>query len=39
MEPIVRAQAGCMPRDSVDRAYVDLAADWDVADTRPLRLP
>jgi hypothetical protein len=37
MEPIVRDQAGCMPRDAIDQAYID-ATGWDVADGRPLRL-
>lgn len=39
MEPIVRAEAGCMPRDAVDQAYIDLTSGWDVADGRPLHLP
>jgi pectate lyase len=38
MEPIVRAQAGCLPRDSVDQAYIDLRDGWDIADSRPLRI-
>lgn len=38
MTPIVEAKAGCLPRDAVDQAYIDLAVGWDVADGEPLRL-
>jgi hypothetical protein len=37
MEPIVRAQAGCTPRDAVEQAYIDTTTGWDVADGRPFR--
>ncbi len=39
MEGIVTAKAGCLPRDAVDQAYIDLTTGWDVTDTKPLRLP
>jgi len=38
MEPLVRARAGCMPRDDVDQAYIDLHDGWNVAKELPLRL-
>ena len=37
MEPIVRGQAGCVPRDAVEQAYIDTTTGWDVADGRPFR--
>ncbi len=39
MEKVVRARAGCMPRDAVDTAYVEAASGWRVSETEPLRLP
>jgi hypothetical protein len=38
MEPLVRGHAGCMPRDDVDRAYIDMQQGWDVGKQLPLRL-
>jgi len=38
MAPIVRTRAGCLPRDAVDQAYIELQGGWDVTGTRPLRL-
>lgn len=38
MTNLVESKAGCLPRDSVDQAYIDLDAGWDVADGDPLRL-
>ena len=38
MEPIVRAQAGAMPRDAVDTAYVNSGNNWRIGRTTPLRL-
>jgi hypothetical protein len=38
MAPIVRARAGCLPRDGVDQAYVTRSADWRVGGSTPLRL-
>lgn len=37
MEKLVRARAGCLPRDAVDTTYVQ-AKDWKVSETEPLRL-
>jgi hypothetical protein len=37
MEKVVRARAGCLPRDAVDAAYVNATA-WKVSETDPLRL-
>ena len=37
MEKLVRARAGCLPRDAVDTAYVQ-AKEWKVSETEPLRL-
>ncbi len=37
MEKVVRARAGCLPRDAIDQAYVN-ASDWRVGETDPLRL-
>ncbi len=38
MAPVVRERAGCLPRDGVDQAYIDLDDGWDVSNTRPLRI-
>jgi len=38
MEPIVRARAGCMPRDRIDDAYIHMTSGWEVKETRPFRL-
>lgn len=38
MEKIVRARAGCLPRDAVDTAYVKAASGWKVSEEQPLRL-
>ena len=38
MEKIVRARAGCLPRDAVDTAYVKAATGWKVSEEQPLRL-
>lgn len=38
MEPVVRARAGCLPRDAVDTAYVQATSGWKVSETEPLRL-
>ena len=38
MEKIVRARAGCLPRDAVDTAYVKATSGWKVSETEPLRL-
>jgi hypothetical protein len=37
MEKVVRARAGCLPRDAVDTAYVN-ASGWRVGESEPLRL-
>jgi hypothetical protein len=37
MEAIVRARAGCLPRDAVDRAYAALTDGWTVGPLAPLR--
>jgi len=37
MEKLVRARAGCMPRDAIDTAYIE-AGDWSVGESQPLRL-
>ncbi len=37
MEKIVRARAGCLPRDAIDDAYVH-ATGWTVSEEEPLRL-
>lgn len=39
MESIVTAKAGCLPRDTIDQAYIDMTMGWDVVDGKPLRLP
>ncbi len=36
MEKLVRARAGCLPRDAVDTAYVK-ATNWKVSETEPFR--
>jgi len=36
MEEIVRARAGCMPRDAIDRAYIATRDGWYVHDGHPL---
>jgi hypothetical protein len=38
MEKVVRARAGCLPRDAVDTAYVQATGGWRVSETEPLRL-
>ncbi len=38
MEKVVRARAGCLPRDAVDTAYVKATSGWKVTETEPLRL-
>jgi hypothetical protein len=38
MEKIVRARAGCLPRDAIDTAYVQAVTGWTVSETQPLRL-
>ncbi|MCC6847169.1 MAG: hypothetical protein IT294_01615 [Deltaproteobacteria bacterium] len=38
MEKVVRARAGCLPRDGVDAAYVKATSGWKVSETEPLRL-
>ena len=38
MAPRVRARAGCLPRDPIDRAYVELETGWTVEESVPLRL-
>jgi hypothetical protein len=38
MEPIVRARAGCLPRDHVDTSYITMTSGWQTSETRPLRL-
>ncbi len=38
MEKVVRARAGCLPRDAVDTAYVQATTGWKVSETEPLRL-
>jgi hypothetical protein len=38
MEKIVRARAGCLPRDPIDAAYVEATSGWKVSETEPLRL-
>ena len=38
MEPLVRAHAGCMPRDDVDDAYIALQDGWQIGKSLPLRL-
>jgi pectate lyase len=38
MEPLVRARAGCLPRDAVDGAYVALRQGWTVGKSTPFRI-
>jgi hypothetical protein len=38
MEPLVRARAGTLPRDSVDQAYLQLSSGWHTGKESPLRL-
>jgi hypothetical protein len=38
MEQLVRARAGCLPRDGVDQAYVSATTGWTVSETEPFRL-
>ena len=38
MEKLVRARAGCLPRDAIDSAYVTTLSGWKVSETEPLRL-
>jgi len=38
MEPVVRARAGCLPRDNVDRAYLGLRQGWKVTESEPFRV-
>jgi hypothetical protein len=38
MEKVVRARAGCLPRDAVDLAYINVTSGWKVSETEPLRL-
>jgi pectate lyase len=38
MEPLVRARAGCRPRDSIDGAYVALTQGWRVSKIEPFRI-
>jgi hypothetical protein len=39
MEPLVRASAGCLPRDGIDQAYIDTREGWYVKKYEPYRLP
>jgi hypothetical protein len=39
MTPQVEARAGCLPRDAVDQAYIDLANGWRTTESQPVRLP
>jgi PKD repeat protein len=38
MEPIVRARAGCLPRDPLDAKYIATTTGWRVGAESPLRL-
>jgi hypothetical protein len=38
MEPMVRARAGCLPRDTVDQAYIALGSGWRIGKYNPLRI-
>ena len=38
MEDLVRARAGCLPRDNVDRAYLGLRQGWKVTESEPFRV-
>jgi hypothetical protein len=37
MEEHVRSRAGCLPRDAIDRRYIELRSDWNVGVETPLR--
>jgi hypothetical protein len=39
MEREVRDRAGCLPRDSIDRAYIARADGWRVGKNQPFALP
>jgi hypothetical protein len=39
MEPLVRARAGTMPRDTTDLLYIGATTGWDVGESLPFRLP
>lgn len=38
MADVVRARAGCLPRDGVDQGYVEATGGWDVSESTPFRL-
>ncbi len=38
MQGVVRARAGCLPRDSVDQMYIDKQDGWHIGKYEPLRL-
>jgi len=38
MEPLVRARAGCLPRDAVDARYIATTTGWKVGAETPLRV-
>ncbi len=38
MTPQVRTRSGCLPRDGVDQAYIDMKSGWKVGESTPLRL-
>jgi hypothetical protein len=38
MVPNVHANAGAMPRDSIDQQYIDYTGAWSLGDRNPLRL-
>ena len=38
MADVVRARAGCLPRDGVDQGYIERADSWDVSESLPFRL-
>jgi hypothetical protein len=38
MADVVRARAGCLPRDGVDQGYIEAAGGWDVSESVPFRL-
>ena len=38
MQAVVNARAGCLPRDVVDQAYIDLRDGWHTGKFEPLRL-
>jgi hypothetical protein len=39
MEKTVRSRAGCMPRDEVDQAYIELQSGWHVSESEAFRHP